>query len=105
MTSRGSYSAGTFMDYALPTSQDAPRVDDVILEEAPSPHNPLGVKGAGEGGIVATGAALANAVAQALAPLGVQVTALPLSPNRIREWLQHAEAAPARQELTLAPWR
>jgi carbon-monoxide dehydrogenase large subunit len=86
----GQLLAGTFMDYALPTSQDVPSVEDVILEEAPSPHNPLGVKGAGEGGIVATGAALANAVAQALAPLGVQVTELPLSPNRIREWVQHA---------------
>jgi carbon-monoxide dehydrogenase large subunit len=80
------------MDYPLPTSQDAPPIEDIILEEAPSPHNPLGVKGAGEGGIVATGAALANAVAQALAPLGVQVTELPLSPNRIREWIQQAES-------------
>ena len=79
------------MDYLLPTSQDAPPIDDVILEEAPSPLNPLGVKGAGEGGIVATGAALANAVANALAPLGVQVTALPLSPNRIHAWLRHTE--------------
>ena len=95
---QGQLLTGTFMDYTLPTSQDAPHVDDVILEEAPSPHNPLGVKGAGEGGIVATGAALANAVAQALAPLGVQVTALPLSPNRIREWLQHAEGGAGQAE-------
>jgi carbon-monoxide dehydrogenase large subunit len=87
----GQLLAGTFMDYPLPTTQDAPAVADVILEEAPSPHNPLGVKGAGEGGIVATGAALANAVAQALAPLGVQVTDLPLSPGRIREWIRQAE--------------
>jgi carbon-monoxide dehydrogenase large subunit len=87
----GQLLTGTFMDYPLPTSQDVPAVADVILEEAPSPHNPLGVKGAGEGGIVATGAALANAVAQALAPLGVQVTDLPLSPNRIREWIRQAE--------------
>ena len=79
------------MDYLLPTSQDAPPIDDVTLEEAPSPLNPLGVKGAGEGGIVATGAALANAVANALAPLGVQVTELPLSPNRIHAWLRHAD--------------
>jgi carbon-monoxide dehydrogenase large subunit len=100
---QGQLLSGTFMDYALPTSQDAPSIDDVILEEAPSPHNPLGVKGAGEGGIVATGAALANAVAQALAPLGVQVTALPLSPNRIREWLQHAEAKAGQGGATVAP--
>ena len=49
------------------------------------------MKGAGEGGIVATGAALANAVANALAPLGVQITELPLSPNRINAWLRDAE--------------
>ena len=79
----------TLMDYLLPTSTDVPPIDSVILEEAPSPLNPLGVKGAGEGGIVGTGAALANAVTMALAPLGVQVRDLPLSPNRIREWIRH----------------
>jgi aerobic carbon-monoxide dehydrogenase large subunit len=72
------------MDYLLPTSTDAPAIDSIILEEAPSPLNPLGVKGAGEGGIVATGAALANAVSHALAPLGIQITELPLSPNHLR---------------------
>jgi aerobic carbon-monoxide dehydrogenase large subunit len=84
----GQLLSGTFMDYLLPTSTDVPPIDSVILEAAPSPLNPLGVKGAGEGGIVATGAALANAVAHALAPLGVQVQELPLSPNRIRAWLR-----------------
>ena len=88
----GQLLSGTLMDYLLPTSQDVPPIDDIMLEEAPSPLNPLGVKGAGEGGIVATGAALANAVAHALAPLGVQVTELPLSPNRISAWLRQAEA-------------
>lgn len=86
----GQLVSGTFMDYLLPTSCDAPVVEGVILEEAPSPHNPLGVKGAGEGGIVATGAALANAVSNALAPLGVQVTELPLSPSKIKAWLRNA---------------
>jgi aerobic carbon-monoxide dehydrogenase large subunit len=84
----GQLLSGTFMDYLLPTSTDAPAIDSVILEAAPSPLNPLGVKGAGEGGIVATGAALANAVAHALAPLGVQVRELPLSPDRIRAWIR-----------------
>ena len=79
----------TLMDYLLPTSTDVPPIDSVILEEAPSPLNPLGVKGAGEGGIVGTGAALANAVTMALAPLGVEVRDLPLSPNRIKEWIRH----------------
>jgi aerobic carbon-monoxide dehydrogenase large subunit len=84
----GQLLAGTFMDYLLPTSRDVPPIDSIILEAAPSPLNPLGVKGAGEGGIVATGAALANAVSHALAPLGVQVQELPLSPNRIRSWIR-----------------
>jgi carbon-monoxide dehydrogenase large subunit len=81
----GQLLSGTLMDYALPTSHEAPVIEDIILEDTPSPLNPLGVKGAGEGGIVATGAALANAVSHALASFGVQVTDLPLSPSRIRE--------------------
>ena len=82
----------TFRDYLLPSSTDVPPVESVILEEAPSPLNPLGVKGAGEGGIVGTGAALANAATMALASLGVEVKELPLSPDRIREWIRRRAA-------------
>jgi carbon-monoxide dehydrogenase large subunit len=84
----GQLLSGTLMDYTLPTSTDAPAIDSIILEEAPSPLNPLGVKGAGEGGIVATGAALANAVSHALASLRIQVTELPLSPDKMRHWIR-----------------
>ena len=77
--------AGTFMDYLLPTSTDIPSFDLNVMDLAPSPLNPLGVKGAGEVGIVATGAALANAVSHAL---GTQVHHLPLSPNNLRELLR-----------------
>jgi aerobic carbon-monoxide dehydrogenase large subunit len=49
----GQLLSGTLMDYALPTSTDVPSIDSIILEEAPSPLNPLGVKGAGEGAIAA----------------------------------------------------
>jgi carbon-monoxide dehydrogenase large subunit len=74
----------TFMDYLMPTSAEMPeRTIPKILEEAPSPLNPLGVKGAGEGGTAGASAAIANAVADALAPLGVNVTRLPLTPERI----------------------
>jgi len=83
----GQLLSGSFMDYLLPTSRDVPPIESIVLEEAPSPLNPLGVKGAGEGGIVATGATLANAVANALAPLGVQVNQLPLSPDYIAKLL------------------
>jgi CO/xanthine dehydrogenase Mo-binding subunit len=74
----------TFMDYLLPTVMEMPDVTIArILEETPTPLNPLGVKGAGEGGSSGCGAAIANAVADALAPLGVSITALPLSPERL----------------------
>uniref|UniRef100_UPI000B7DD205 xanthine dehydrogenase family protein molybdopterin-binding subunit n=1 Tax=Candidatus Entotheonella palauensis TaxID=93172 RepID=UPI000B7DD205 len=89
----GQLLSGTFMDYALPTSHEAPVIEDIILEDTPSPLNPLGVKGAGEGGIVATGAALANAVSHALASFGVQVTDLPLSPSRVRELVRAHQGA------------
>ena len=80
----GQLLTGSLMDYLLPTSTDVPDIGSVILEEAPSPLNPLGVKGAGEGGIVGTGAALANALSHALSDFGVSVKALPLTPDRIR---------------------
>jgi aerobic carbon-monoxide dehydrogenase large subunit len=74
----------TLMDYLLPTAMEMPAVTTIrILEETPTPLNPLGVKGAGEGGSSGCGAAIANAVADALAPLGVGITSLPLSPDRV----------------------
>jgi len=79
----GQLVSGTFADYLVPTSTEAPPIQAIFLEEAPSASNPLGAKGAGEGAIVATGAAVANAVADALAPLGVKITALPLSLNNL----------------------
>ena len=56
----------------------------------PPLFNPLGVKGAGEGGIVACGAALANAVSHALSSLGIQIKALPLTPDRLRRLIREA---------------
>jgi carbon-monoxide dehydrogenase large subunit len=55
----------------------------VALEACPSPNNPLGAKGAGEGGIIPVGGVIANAVAAALGSLGVEPRELPLSPPRI----------------------
>ena len=88
--------AGTLMDYLLPTATDIPDFETRVLDLAPSPLNPLGVKGGGEIGIVATGAALANAVSSALAPFGVQVRGLPLSPDRVRRLVREAEEGSAR---------
>lgn len=76
--------SATFADYMLPTSMDVPHVAMVTFENTPSAFNPLGVKGAGEGGIIAAGAALANAVSMALSDYGIEITSLPLKPEAIR---------------------
>jgi aerobic carbon-monoxide dehydrogenase large subunit len=67
-------------DYLLPVATDYPNLHAISLENHPSPNNPLGAKGAGEGGIIPVGAAVANAVANAI---GVPVCELPLTPHRI----------------------
>jgi carbon-monoxide dehydrogenase large subunit len=79
----GQLLTGTFADYLMPTATDVPRIRAIALEEKPAPHNPLGAKGAGEGGIIPVGGVIANAVAAALRPLGVEPNALPLSPPRV----------------------
>lgn len=84
----GQLLAGTFLDYLLPSAQDVPPIETIISEDAPSPLNPLGVKGAGEGGTVGASAAIANAVADALRPLGVVIRELPLTPDRLRALLR-----------------
>jgi carbon-monoxide dehydrogenase large subunit len=86
----GQLITGSFADYLLPTSTDFPNVEAITLEDWPSKLNPLGVKGAGEGGIVASGAAIANAVADALRPLGVRICELPLSLDNLARWLREA---------------
>jgi aerobic carbon-monoxide dehydrogenase large subunit len=80
----GQPQATTFIDYRMPTAAEIPPVDLLITMDAPSPGNPLGVMGAGEGGVNAVGAAVANAVRDALGLPG-GVGQLPLLPSRIRE--------------------
>jgi carbon-monoxide dehydrogenase large subunit len=75
-----------FGEYLLPLATDVPHVDLVHLE-TPSPFNPLGVKGAGEGGTIASIAAILSAVEDALAPYGVKIAEAPISPQRIVELL------------------
>jgi carbon-monoxide dehydrogenase large subunit len=70
-------------DYLVPVALNFPNVRAITMELRRSKTNPLGAKGAGEGGMVAVAAAAANAVAAALAPLGVEVRELPLSPARL----------------------
>jgi carbon-monoxide dehydrogenase large subunit len=88
----GQFLTGSLADYLLPTASDFPNLRCVITEDYPSPNNPLGVKGAGEGGIIAAGGALANAVAHALAPFGAEPRTLPLTPSKVWELVQRREA-------------
>jgi aerobic carbon-monoxide dehydrogenase large subunit len=84
----GQLLSGTFMDYLLPTSCEAPDIEVIITEDAPSRHNLLGVKGCGEGGTTGVGAALANAVADALDAPPQAFTELPIRPETVRVWIQ-----------------
>jgi carbon-monoxide dehydrogenase large subunit/6-hydroxypseudooxynicotine dehydrogenase subunit gamma len=79
----------SFMDYLMPTAAETPLVEVLLSEDAPSPLNPLGVKGAGEGGTNACGAALATAVEQAIGRPGA-VTELPMTPARVRSMLNNS---------------
>ncbi len=72
----------SFMDYLLPTALDVPAIE-LGHVETPSPLNPLGTKGVGEAGAIPTGALFAQAVENALAGTGVEITEIPLSPSRL----------------------
>jgi aerobic carbon-monoxide dehydrogenase large subunit len=84
-------------EYLLPTASDFPNLRGVTLQLEPATTNPLGAKGAGEGGIVAVAAAIGNAVAAALASLGVEPKELPLTPARIWHLVRDAQAGANRK--------
>jgi aerobic carbon-monoxide dehydrogenase large subunit len=92
----GQFLAGTFADYLLPSAEDFPRIRAMVLGNSPSPHNPLGAKGGGEGGIVPVGGVVANAVAAALASLHVEPTTLPLSPPKIWALIHQSSSSTSR---------
>jgi len=83
---RGEPLAVTFADYLIPTAHEVPPIEVMITEDAPSPLNFLGLKGAGEGGANAVGAAIAAAIDDAIGIPGV-VTELPVTPQRLRRIL------------------
>jgi carbon-monoxide dehydrogenase large subunit len=88
----GQLATGTFMDYMLPTACDLPPLE-TDRTETPSPHNTLGVKGAGEAGTIGATPAVVNAVVDALAPLGVTFLNMPLSPAAVWSELRSAEGS------------
>jgi aerobic carbon-monoxide dehydrogenase large subunit len=93
----GQLLTGSLMDYLLPTASDFPNLRSYTTDLKPSPINPLGAKGAGEGGIIAAGGVVANAVANALSAFGVEPRELPLSPPRVWELINSARPAVAAE--------
>ena len=83
---RGEPLSVTFADYLMPTSSEVSGMEVLITEDAPSPLNPLGLKGAGEGGVNAVGAAIAAAIDEAIGLPGA-ITKLPVTPQRLRQIL------------------
>jgi len=79
--------SATFADYLMPTVRDIPDVEVLLTEDAPSPRHPLGLKGAGEGGINGAGGVIASAIDDAIGIPGA-VTRLPVTPQRMRELLR-----------------
>ena len=84
---RGEPLSTTFADYLMLTAREVPPVDVLITEDAPAPGNPLGIKGAGEGGVNAVGAAIAAAIDDAIGRPGA-ITRLPVTPARLRALLK-----------------
>ncbi len=89
----GQLLTGSLMDYALPTALGVPAMA-IVHQHSPSPLNPLGVKGVGEGGAVAPPAAVANAVCDALAPFAVEVNATPLRPEELLRAMRQGSVRP-----------
>jgi len=79
--------SATFADYLMPTLGEVPDVEILLTEDAPSPFHPLGLKGAGEGGINGAGGVIASAIDDALGMPGA-ITQLPVTPQRMRELLR-----------------
>jgi carbon-monoxide dehydrogenase large subunit len=85
----GELLTASFLDYAVPRSRHIPPIEIEHLV-SPSPFTPLGIKGMGEGGTVSPGAVLACAISDALAPWGVRITELPITPARVLTAIQRA---------------
>ena len=86
----GQLLTGSLADYLVPTASDFPKIRGFVMESHPSPINPLGAKGAGEGGIISVGGVMSNAIADALSSFGVEPRDLPLSPSRVWQLVQDA---------------
>jgi carbon-monoxide dehydrogenase large subunit len=91
--SNGQPLTASFADYLLPTADIVPSIE-IHHMESPSPFNPLGVKGAAESGTIGAPAAIVSAIEDALKPLGVTITDLPVTPVRLFALIQAARNPP-----------
>jgi 2-furoyl-CoA dehydrogenase large subunit len=85
----GQLLSGTFMDYLVPTASEAPEID-IAHVVSPSPLTTLGSKGLGESSSMTVPAVLANAVSDALSPLGIRIRELPITPTRLWQLIREA---------------
>ncbi len=92
----------TFMDYAVPSASQAPTLDIAHLS-SPSPLTTLGSKGLGESSSMTAPAVVANAVSDALAPIGVRVTELPLTPGRLWTLMQQSHRDRRESPVAVSP--
>jgi carbon-monoxide dehydrogenase large subunit len=95
----GQLLVGSLADYMVPLATDYPALRAISLEQFPSPNNPLGAKGAGEGGVIPVGGAISNAIASALRSFGVEPRKLPLTPPAIWTLIREAMARAAGEGL------
>ena len=88
----GQLLTGTFMDYLVPTASEAPTIE-IAHVVSPSPLTPLGSKGLGESSSMTVPAVIANAVSDALAPLGIRINQLPMAPSKLHALIKKARTS------------
>ena len=88
----GQLVTGSMLDYALPRADQLPEIE-VLSTVTPSPHHPLGVKGIGEAGTIASTVTVYNAVMDALRPLGVRSIDMPFTPERVWRAIQDTKGS------------
>ena len=95
----GQVLTGTLMDYLMPTTTSVPHVQIELMPHA-TPLNPLGMKGAGQGGLIPVGAAISGAVEDALRPFGAHPNTLPFSPSDVLRWVRSGRAETGASDET-----
>jgi len=87
----GQMLTANFMDYLVPTAMEVPPIA-IDHQETPSPYTPYGIKGAGEGGRMMAPGVITSAIENALAPFGIRITELPITPSKLVQWIEESKA-------------